>query len=202
MPKYILVLLLAVSAYGAAIDDAARAFLTSAAAGVVPSKVGSSPSNSFGGGLMFFSTSLFTNLNATATLSNLANVMIPANTLTNAGDTIWAAWGVKLANGVVNTNQFQVRYGSATLLDTGLQVSSNTAVSVRVVIMRTGNTSQHVEAWLSWGPGGGVPFTSTNVNMEISETNGIPNLLALRGAARRLGAHTNNGFRVSWDGLR
>jgi hypothetical protein len=163
-------------------------------------KSGQSVSNAWVGGLTFFSTASFTNLNGTpATFTNLASCTIPAHTLTNSGDRILAEWGGTLAIALANTNNFKIVYGSQTILDTGLQIASNTTFNAWCKIWRTGNTSQHVEATLQWGPGGAVPFAFTNVNLEIVQTNGINTTLALQGASQRVGAHTNNSFSVFYQ---
>ncbi len=163
-------------------------------------RAGKSGTNAFVGGLYYQSTTVFTNLNATpATLTNLANVSIAAHTLTNLGDTVLAIWGGKLANALANTNNFQIVYGSQTILDTGLQISSNTTFRAEVIITRTGDTAQHAEGYLSWGPGGGVPWLWTNVNAELLQTNGVATSLALRGSSQRVGSMTNNSFRVYFE---
>ena len=153
-------------------------------------------SNSWVGGVMWKeSATLYTNLNAASTLSNLATVPIPANQLTNTGDTLDAEWGIKLQNSKENTNQFQIFYGSATLLDTTLIIISNTSVRAGCTIVRnSGANSQHVEAWLTSGSN-----HVFHANIEIAETNGIATTLGMKGGARAEGAHTNNYFRVKWE---
>ena len=156
-------------------------------------------SNAWVGGTYFQQIgTAFTNLNGAGTMSNLANMSITGNTLTNNGDTLFAEWGIKLQNTKENTNQFQFFYGATTMLDTGLQIASNCTVRATCTISRTGNASQHVEAHLEWGPGGGTPFAFTNANLEMAENNGIANILKAMGGARAVGAHTNNFFRVEW----
>jgi len=157
---------------------------------------GSSASNAVVGGLMFFSTTAFTNLNAASTLSNLANYIVPAHTLTNNGDMVRGEWHIVMASALANTNEFTIGFGSQTILDTGLQIASNSTARGWVEITRTGNTSQHCDGHLEWGPGGGAPFAFTNINLEIVQTNGIDTRLFMQGGARRVGAHTNNMFRV------
>ncbi len=162
-------------------------------------QAGGSSSNAIGGGKLFWSTTLFTNLNTAAALSNLANVTIAGNVLTNNGDVIHAKWGGVYTNTFVNTNQFQIVFGSQTILDTGLQPSSNSVWFGEVWITRTGNTAQHAEAYFDWGFGSGAPFGRTNVNLEIAQTNGINTTLALKGAARIAAAVTNNSFFVWYE---
>ncbi len=134
-------------------------------------------------------------------MSNLASVTIAGNVLTNAGAMVYARWMGVMANSVVNTQQFQIVYGSQTVLDTGLQACSNTTFSADCWIISTGMTSQRAFGRLEWGPGGllGSLFAFTNASVEIVQTNGINTTLALKGGARRVGAHTNTSFRVYYE---
>lgn len=171
--------------------------------GVGVMQAGLSTSNVFLSGQIFVSTASFTNLNAApATLTNLGAVSIPGNCLTNTGDRIVAKWGGRDAGSLPNTNNFQIVYGSQTILDTGLQVSSNFTFNAWVEISRTGSTAQHAEAHFEWNANTGVtglPWTSTNVNVELVQTNGIATTIALKGSAQRVGAHTNNSFQVQFQ---
>lgn len=160
---------------------------------------GPNQSNAVVSGLIKYDGNSYTNLNAAGTLSNLASVLIPGNTLTNTSDKIYAEWGGVMPSALENTNEFTIVYGSQTILDTGLQISSNTTFQAWCKIWRTGNTGQHAEAHFEWGPGGAAPFAFTNVNLELVQTNGINTRLALQGAARRVGAHTNNSFSVFYQ---
>jgi len=148
---------------------------------------------------MFYSLASFTNLNGTpGTLTNLGNYSIPAHTITNNGDRIVAEWGGVLANAQANTNEFQITYGGTTILDTGLQISSNTTFRARLTVARSGTSAQHCEGYFEWGPGGGVPFAFTNVNMETTIDAGVAQTVALKGASQRVGAHTNNLFTLEY----
>lgn len=160
---------------------------------------GPNQSNAVVSGMIKYDGNSYTNLNAAGTLSNLASVLIPGNTLTNNGDSLRAEWGGVMPSAAANTNEFTIVYGSQTILDTGLQIASNTTFNAWCKIWRTGNTAQHAEAHFEWGPGGAVPFAFTNVNLEIVQTNGINTTLALQGAARRVGAHTNNSLSVFYQ---
>lgn len=163
------------------------------------SLAGQSVSNAYMGGTYFQQIgTAFTNLNATpGTSTNLATVSVAGHTLTNSGDRIAGEWGVKLRNAFVSSNQFQIFFGSTTLLDSGMQSTSNNSVRANCTIARTGNTSAHVEASLFWGPGT-APFAFTNANIEIAETNGIATVLGLKGASSGAGSMTNNYFTVEW----
>jgi hypothetical protein len=166
---------------------------------------GQSVSNAWAGGTIVWDLNNYTNLNGSVTtFSNLANCTIPAHTLTNNGDMIRAYWGGVSATAMQNTQNFQIVYGSTTLLDTGLQIGSNYLYRAFVEITRTGNNSQHVDAKLEWLPNAlgltGLPWASTNVMREtLVETNGINTVLALKASARRVGALTNTQFRVYYD---
>ena len=147
---------------------------------------------------MFSRVGAYTNFSSTATFTNLMTNTLKGNVLTNLGDTVRVRWGGRFANAVVNTNNFKVIYGSETLLDTGMNIASNNVWRCEVLITRTGNTGQHVEGRLEWGPNA-VPFAFTNVNLEAVQTNGIDTLIALQGAARRPGAHTNTSMRIYFE---
>ena len=166
---------------------------------------GQSVSNAWVGGTIVWDLNNYTNLNGVVTtFSNLASCTIPGHTLTNNGDMIRAYWGGVSATAMQNTQNFQIVYGSTTLLDTGLQIGSNYLYRARIEITRTGNNSQHVDAQLEWLPQlqglTGLPWASTNVMREtLVETNGINTVLALKASARRVGALTNTQFRVYYD---
>lgn len=162
---------------------------------------GQSTSNAWVGGVIYLDlTANRTNLNATVTtFTNLSTNTIPAHTLTNNGDAVVAEWSGKMANAAVNTNNFRILLGSQTVLDTGLQISSNCPWNAQVKIIRTGNTEQLVIGHFEWGPNGGIPWVYTNVNIVTSQTNGISTYIALQSSARRVGAHTNNYFRLKYE---
>jgi hypothetical protein len=140
----------------------------------------------------------FTNLNATGTLTNMGSVTVPGNSLTNNNRRVVGYWSGTFPAALANTNQFQIVFGSQTILDTGLQIASNCHWRCSVAISRANaNTAQIADAWFQWGPGGGAPFDFTNRIISLAQTNGIATLLALRHGARRVGAATNNYFRVN-----
>jgi len=160
---------------------------------------GLSASNSWVGGTYWWSTAGFTNHTATAGLTNLATNIVSGNLLTNNGDAVHIQWRIKMANLVPNTNQFQIIYGSETVLDTGLLPSSNSVCTADLWITRTGNTSQNAQGRLEWGPGSGASYAYTNTNVELVQTNGIATIFQLRHGARRVGAVTNNWTRAWFD---
>jgi hypothetical protein len=160
---------------------------------------GNSQSNAFVGGMITHLNVSYTNLNGSGTLTNLAGCTIAAFTLTNVGDSITATWCGKFAIATPNTNQFTMVYGSQTFLDTGLQPISNGSFYATINLTCTGPTAQHAQGWFTWQAGPSTVFGQTNINVELSQTNGIDTLLVMKGAARRGGAHTNNALRVYYE---
>ena len=147
---------------------------------------------------MFIDTSSYTNCCNTSTLTNMGQVVIPANTLTNNGDAIrWEIAG-QMANALATTNNIAVIFGSQTVLDTGLQIASNRMWTASGTITRTGNTSQRIESTLHW-PGAGTFAIATNFVSTIAQTNGIDTTLFVRGASRRVAVLTNMLLKVIYE---
>ena len=153
------------------------------------------------GGLYYFSTENYTNLNGTpGTLTNLGAATISGNTLTNTGDAFRAEWEGALQTSKENTNRFQIVYGSQTILDTGLQISSNATFNAWCKVRRlAGENAQRAYAHFEWGGASGAPFAFTNATLDLVQTNGIDTVLALKGSAQAAGAHTNNSFQVFYQ---
>lgn len=161
----------------------------------IMAQAGAGTSNVFVGGTLFISTATWTNLNPTGTISNLATVSIVGSTLANAGDQLLGVWSGNFPNALENTQDLRIRFGGTTILDTGTQTASNCTWSAWVRVVRTGAATEHCDAHLEWGPGGGVPFSFTNVNSEIAETlTSTLNLQMQSNGSRRSGAVTNNFF--------
>jgi hypothetical protein len=161
---------------------------------------GNSISNAWAGGTVFVDTTSYTNLNAASQFTNMGSITIPAHMLTNSGDALRAEWS---GNILAGTNRFMIGYGSITnMFDSGSM--TNKALNnyiIRASITRNGNTSERVYGEMSWNGGNGLPFTYTNFNKTILETNGIDNLLALKAFSNRLGGITNNYFRVFYEAV-
>ena len=154
---------------------------------------GSGSSNAFLGGRMWVSDTKYTNWNA-STLTNMASITIPANTLTNLYDEIEVLAHGKAASGVGTNKWFQLQYGSSTnLIDTGWYPMSNGTWRATARILRTGNTSQ---SWIAsfFYPHGGV----TNFSGTLSETNGIATVLKMQIGLANSGGFTNEQMLVNW----
>lgn len=161
-------------------------------------RVGQSVSNAWVGGVMFVDTSSYTNCCNTTALTNMGQVVIPGNTLTNNGDVIrWQIAG-QMANALATTNNVAVVFGSQDVLNTGLQIASNRMWTATGTITRTGNTSQRVESTLHW-PGAGTFAIATNFVSTIAQTNGINTTLFVQGASRRGAVLTNMLLRVIYE---
>lgn len=173
-------------------------FTTNSNPAVTSIVIGVTGTNAQIGGAIFKSFLSFTNHSTVGSFTNFANVTIPAHLLTNNGDTLRAYWGGKFLSG---TNQLQVGYGSQTnFMDSGAQTNgAASAWNAWATITRTGNTSQHIEGEFYWNQGNGTPFSRTNFNAELAETNGIANALKLAGQAIRAGGITNNSFMVFYE---
>lgn len=157
---------------------------------------GASASNAFVGGTMFYSLASFTNLNGVpGTLTNLGNYSVPGHTITNNGDRIYTEWGGTLANNLANTNRFQMTWGGALFLDTGLMISSNTSFRGYASIIRSGISAQHVEAEFWFGSNA---YARAFTNMEMTVDAGVAQTIALKGSSQRVGAHTNNLMTVEF----
>lgn len=156
---------------------------------------GTVSSNAQVGGVLMFSLNSFTNHSTVGSFTNFARYTNEAHLFTNNGDGARYTWGGLWQTG---TNQLAVAVGNRTnAMDSGV-VTNLGLKAWRVIaqLMRSGNTSIHLEGRMIWDAGGGVPFNSTNFNLEITETNGIPIAVYLQGQAIRSGGITNNFFQV------
>lgn len=133
------------------------------------------------------------------TPSTAVSTTISGNTMTNNGDTIRLRLrGVMPAN-QANSNRFLIVFGGTTILDTGIQPASNTVYNGFAELTRTGLSAQHVNAGIVWGPGGGVPFAFTNVDLELTTiANGADQTLAFQSTGHRQGSSTNTFFDVEY----
>jgi hypothetical protein len=160
---------------------------------------GYSGTNASVGGLIFSSTTAFTNCCAApGTLTNMAGVSIPGNLLTNINSAIKSIWGGNMKLATAATNNFRIQYGGTTILDTGSQNASNSVWRATCTIITTGASAQHCEAHFEWGPAG-VPFAFTNSNLELALANGSANTIQLQGSSTAVSVLTNNSFRVFYE---
>jgi len=159
---------------------------------------GTGTSNVAVSGTVWTDTTATANPTSNGTPAAVSSIVIPSTALLNNGDSL-----VFLCRGIMpaaeaNTNQFQVVFGSSTILDTGLQTASNTAYTVEATLTRTADVGLVVHGRCEWGPGGGVPFVVTNAVASILETNSVATALSLRSTARRQGSHTNLFTSLRW----
>ena len=154
-------------------------------------------------GFFYRDSTVYTNLNGASTLTNLGAVTLPVCLLTNKNDVLTGYWSGTMANATANTNGFRLCYGAAgttILLDTGLQIVSNSTFVATVKMMRTGASAQTVDANIAFflGSGGVVPYAATNIHQNFTFDNGPANILCLRSQARIGGAHTNDFFEACY----
>jgi len=142
-------------------------------------------------GTVWTDTTATANPTSNGTPAAVWSIVIPSTALLNDGDRL-----VSIAEGVMpadqaNTNEFVVTFGSATVLDTGLQTASNTTYKISATLVRKSEIGLVASGRCEWGPGGGVPFVFTNAVAVILETNSVATTLSLKSTARRQGSHTN-----------
>lgn len=165
---------------------------------------GSSASNAFVGGTIWSTITAVANPTSNGTLAATVTIPIPAHTMTNSGDRVVARFVGVMPVAQANTNQFSIIINNGgpnvTLMDSGLQPSSNTSYIVEIHITRSGVASHIIDSHLDWGPGGGVPFAKTNrALVTTTTTNGLGLNLLLQSTARRQGSHTNLIARAWFD---
>lgn len=146
-------------------------------------------SNAWVGGTFYIDNSAYKNAGGDAVLTNASSVVVKALMLTNLYDAIeiWTSGAAQ--SSTATTNEIKVIYGSETILDTGLQGSSNTTWRVQTMITRTADKSQVCQASLWWG---GNTFQLTNINVGLSQTNGIDTTFRVQLASRKAGSFTND----------
>jgi hypothetical protein len=159
---------------------------------------GMAPSNAAVAGNIWTDTTATANPTSNGTPATVTSTVVPSTALLNNGDSIvFSARGIMPA-AQANTNQLVIVYGSTTILDTGLQIASNTAYRVEATLTRTADVGLLISSRCEWGPGGGVPFVFTNNVAAIAETNTVNTTLALQATARRQGSLTNMWTSLQW----
>lgn len=129
---------------------------------------------------------------AGASETNLISVTIPAHTLTNSGDRLTFRASGRFA-ATANGKDIKVIYGSETILDTSSQIVNSGAWTFEGEIIRTGNTSQSVNAEFH---GAGVTLFTTAASLDLAQTNGIATVLKLTSTAAGDGDVTNRTMSV------
>ncbi len=129
---------------------------------------------------------------AGAAETNLIAVTIPAHTLTNTGDRVTFRASGRFA-ATAEAKQLKIVYGSETILDTTSQLVNSGAWTFEGEIIRTGNTSQSVNAEFH---GAGESLFTTANSMDLVQTNGIATTLKVTSTAASDGASTNRTMTV------
>lgn len=157
-------------------------------------QAGASASNAWVGGGITVLLENRTNCCAGGTLTNLSSFVLAGNLLTNAGDTVFVqATGRFSLTG--QSKRLVLTYGSTNLMDTGLLAISNDTWMVWGFISRRDGGQYYCfrAAWNRGVAGGG-----TNVSGSSFETNGIPTLLRMQGAANAVACLTNESFMADY----
>ncbi len=129
---------------------------------------------------------------AGAAETNLIAVTIPAHTLTNLGDRVTFRTTGRFA-ATANAKDIKIVYGSETILDTSSQIVNSGAWTFEGEIIRTGNTSQSVNAEFH---GAGVGLFTTASSLDLVQTNGINTTLKVTSTAAGDGDVTNRTMTV------
>jgi hypothetical protein len=140
---------------------------------------------------------IFTNVStpvasAGASETNLITVTIPAHALTNNGDSFTFRTSGRFA-ATANAKDLKVVYGSETILDTSSQIVNSGAWTFEGEIIRTGNTSQSVNAEFH---GAGVTLFTTAASLDLAQTNGINTVFKVTSTAAGDGDVTNRTMTV------
>ena len=183
------------------ITDSNRPILNKA----IPVSAGAGTSNAWLEGTVFVdATTATTNHTGTANFTNLFTFTVPGNTLTNLNDEVEFYLSGHFRYGTATTNGFRAIYGTSTLFDTGFITASNCPWKCRIVITRTGNSSQRVETWVQWmapaaGAHGVGAVTTYSTNMPLAQVNGITNIFAFQGESRLAAVITNDYRKIRWN---
>lgn len=144
------------------------------------------------GGTLVVSNSPIASAGAVET--NLISYSVGAHVLTNTNDRLMFRASGRFA-ATANAKQIKVVYGSQTVLDTGSQIVNSGSWTIEGEIIRTGNTSQSVNAEFH---GAGVTLFTTANSVDLAQTNGIATILKLTGTAAGDGDITNRTLVVTW----
>lgn len=131
---------------------------------------------------------------AGASETNLIAYTVPAHVLTNNNDRLTFRASGRFA-ATANAKQIKVVYGSETILDTGSQIVNSGAWTIEGEIIRTGNTSQSVNAEFH---GAGESLFTTASSLDLAQTNNISTVLKLTSTAAGDGDVTNRSLTITW----
>ncbi len=126
--------------------------------------------------------------------TNLQTFMVLGHTLTNVGDRLVIRAAGKFSP-VADAKQIKLILGSETVFDSGSQTANAGAWVVNAEIIRTGNTSQAVNANYS---GTAESLFNTANSLDIAQTNGINTLLAINVTCAANGGVTNRTLTVTY----
>jgi hypothetical protein len=158
--------------------------------GTVGIKAGQSVSNFYPGGIFFSDQTHYTNW-ASATLTNMATVLVPANMLTNNGDTAVLRWDGQHRIDFAATQRLAIVSGALTVFDSGLQISSNRAWTAELTLRRLSATTIQAATTLVW-PGTTVSAVAvTNSYTVLALATGTNNIFAIQAASLRPSSTTN-----------
>jgi hypothetical protein len=129
---------------------------------------------------------------AGASETNLISVTIPPHTLTNTQDRATFRTTGRFG-ATANAKEIKVYLGSEVILATGSQIVNSGAWTIEGEIIRTGNTSQSVNAEFH---GAGVTLFTTASSIDLAQTNGINTALKVTGTAAGDGDITNRTMTV------
>ena len=177
--------------------SASNSAITLLTASNINVRVGQSSSNASVGGVVFTDLTSYTNHSSVGAFTNLARFTNGAHALTNNLAGLRVRGEGRFLTG---TNQIQLAVGNVTnAFDSGVVTNLGLKNWILLAqITRSGASSLHIAGEMRWDQGGGVPFSFTNYNLEITETNGIPIPIYLKGQSIRAGGITNNFFQVEY----
>lgn len=166
----------------------------------ISARLGSGTSNAMWTGGIFQDFTSYTNhSSASLNVTNLGTLILPAHSLTNAGDQLRYYHSGRFQNALAMTNELWLRYGSITnVLDTGLITASNTAYEAWLTITAITATKQRAEATLRFLPAPGLPWVETNVVTFLAESNGVANTVGLYHAGQHQFTVTNESIIADW----
>lgn len=144
-----------------------------------------------GGTILVTNTPIFS---AGAAETNLQAVTIGAHVLTNNQERLLVRASGRFA-ATSDAKEVKLVFGSETIFASGSQVANTGAWTLDAEIIRTGNTSQSVNA--SFHGGTNTAFI-TESSLDLVQTNGVATVLKITGTVAGDGGITNRSLTVTW----